>query len=391
MDKILNHSDVKQLKKWLSNPQWIQSDPFKRSALLKKEKIPTEIIPLLSSILDLQIKAKEKLGVDRPLLVDRLALEQASAKWISDYKNSLLPKSSKIVDLCCGLGGDSLHLNDFQSLIGIDLSLARLEMFKFNLDHKDSIQCIRGNALYPIINKKLDFLLCDPDRRSQENKSRNWNPDDLRPNFDELARWESSFSGCLFKLSPSLDWKSLPIKGDIDFLGKPKECNEALIRKGTLAAEEPTLRAVIKDETPLIAPWKAVLEANPTLANSLNDYLIEPSKTCIRSGINRWYAQQNSYEVIHPDIAYLTGDTPIDSPYFTSFKVVGVGSGNDKKLKQFVKQHNAQVIEVKKRGANIDPATELQKLKKVKGEIPMTLFFTQTLKGHIFVLTKRLV
>ncbi len=384
---MLKTLDFTKIDALLNSDVLRQLSPLQRPKALKAREVAQEHIASLSALIDLQLPAQGKLQIQQTLLVDRLALEQSSAGWISQYKNKLLPEGSNIIDLCCGMGGDSLHLHRAHSILGIDLSIERLKMFQYNMRHYSHRYPLQSDATLPAIKRKADILLCDPDRRSADRR-RNWNPDDLCPNLQQIEHWLSYFDGALLKLSPSLNWKSLEIKGDIDFLGGSRDCREALIRRGSMASAEPTLRAVVHDCGSMEAPWRDVLSAQPEIVPTPQSFLSEPAKVLIRSGLNRWYAAQNGHALFHNDIAYLNSEKPIPHPLFKNYPIIAWGPANSNKIKQALSKHQLRVVEVKKRGSDKDPAQELKKWRKIHSDgAPAFLFYTQSSSGHLFLLT----
>ena len=67
--------------------------------------------------------------------------------------------------------------------------------------------------------------------------------------------------------------------------------------------------------------------------------------------------------LIDPTIAYLTSDTPADSPWLSSYRIDEVLPFNLKKLKALLRTRGVGRVVVKKRGSPIEPETLARQLR----------------------------
>ena len=87
-------------------------------------------------------------------------------------------------------------------------------------------------------------------------------------------------------------------------------------------------------------------------------------------------------------IAYLTGDDAVTSPFVQSFRVREVLPADTKKLARALKERGIGILEIKKRGVDVDPAALRQSL-KLKGEESATLIMTRVGGSRVAVLADR--
>ena len=89
-------------------------------------------------------------------------------------------------------------------------------------------------------------------------------------------------------------------------------------------------------------------------------------------------------------IAYLTGDDAINSPLLDRFAVAEVLPMDTKTLSRNLNERGVSAVEIKKRGAHIEPDVLRKKLKLSarKGK-SITVIATPLLGKHSFVLAQR--
>jgi hypothetical protein len=124
----------------------------------------------------------------------------------------------------------------------------------------------------------------------------------------------------------------------------------------------------------------------PAPTGELGQYIHEPDNAVIRSHLINLLAEQTNTHTIDPQIAYLTGNDNITSPWLKSYKIEQVLPFDRKQLKAYVKANDIGTLEIKKRGADITPE-ELRKELSPKGKNKATLIVTRIGDAHraIFV------
>ena len=176
-------------------------DEWGLSRELLKTDLPPERRRVVAEAVRLFPKIKKKFRTDAFLVADALALMQASGADVGRRKAAILAgKGERVLDVCCGMGGDSIHLPPEVRVEGIDLSEARLEMFRFNHARMRGGAEIRREDAEGI-DASGALVLVDPDRRDPDDRSRNWNPANLSPSLEATLRVAAGASGALVKSS----------------------------------------------------------------------------------------------------------------------------------------------------------------------------------------------
>jgi hypothetical protein len=92
--------------------------------------------------------------------------------------------------------------------------------------------------------------------------------------------------------------------------------------------------------------------------------------------------------MLRHDIAYLTSDDLAPTPFASAFRVLEELPTKESDLRASLAQRGIGVLEIKKRGADVDPAT-LRKRLKLKGDASGTLVLTRIGARHVALLVER--
>jgi hypothetical protein len=88
-------------------------------------------------------------------------------------------------------------------------------------------------------------------------------------------------------------------------------------------------------------------------------------------------------------IAYLTSDEPKTTPFATGFRVLETLPYQERDLKRALRERGIGVLEIKKRGVDVDPAT-LRKRLSLSGDNAATIVLTRIAGKHSALLVERL-
>ena len=89
-------------------------------------------------------------------------------------------------------------------------------------------------------------------------------------------------------------------------------------------------------------------------------------------------------------IAYLTGDNLPDSPFYDRFEVLAVTNLRAKAISAELRTRGAGSVEIKKRGADINPDDLRKSLKLGGGDEQLTVIATRVDGRHRAIICRRL-
>lgn len=373
------------------------------------------------------------------LLCDKLALEQSTAQDIGRWKSNLWPSGAEatgktVHDLCCGMGGDSFFLPSELNVVGVDLDENRLAMYRYNcgiMRGTDAGKVLQADAR--TVNSgaatagenRADYFTIDPARRAIDGE----NQRDLRnltPTFAEVLEIATHYKGGMAKLPPGYPTEEIPADCEVIYIGSHSDCRECLLLFGELAKNPGKVRAVMVDKNGNLvktagdtaAEWCGTLTEIQARSNKnaekdlpgcersfrnatsdsdlpvgdLAKFLSEPTALLIRSHLFGSVAQAASPDahLISEGIAYVTSDSPLPSPAFTSYEVIDHSEISSSAVRAMLKKHDIGKLTLKLRGVKLDPDAEIKRL-KARGKNEAILFYTRVAGEKVAILAKKIV
>ena len=113
-------------------------------------------------------------------------------------------------------------------------------------------------------------------------------------------------------------------------------------------------------------------------------YLYEPDPAVLRAGLVTTLGSRLDAYQLDEDIAYLTGERFVETPFARSWKINDWFPFQLKRLRAYLRQRNVGSVTVKKRGSPIQPEELIHSL-KLKGDNSCVVVLTQ-LRGKPVVL-----
>jgi hypothetical protein len=232
---------------------------------------------------------------------------------------------------------------------------------------------------------RFEALFFDPARRElhgpkKATTQRHFDPANYLPNYNFcIENAKTKPTG--IKLGPGHDKKQIPEGTEAQWVSVDGDLVEMSLWFGKVAREKVARSALLikgdfKDE--INSPNSN--SASAPLAK-LGRYVYEPDNSLIRSGLIAEFSEPVGLTLISPDIAYLSSDTRIHSPWMKGYEVIDDLVFDRKRLKAYVRENDIGILEIKKRGSDISPE-ELRKQLAPKGAGAATLIVTRVGDAH---------
>ena len=136
------------------------------------------------------------------------------------------------------------------------------------------------------------------------------------------------------------------------------------------------------------AELTAVADSPDVELGELGEYLYEPDGAVIRARLIGDLARGIDARMISDQIAYLSTDTAVDTPFAVGFRITETLPLDEKAIKRRLQALGIGTLEIKKRGVDIDPAQFRAKL-SLKGNDDATLFLTRVAGKRVALLAQR--
>jgi hypothetical protein len=289
-----------------------------------------------------------------------------------------------VADLGCGIGADAIALAALElGVVAVELDEVTAAVAAYNLAPFAGARVEQGDALDADL-AGVGGVWLDPARR--RGGSRLPDPADWSPSLDwafDLAR--SLPTG--IKLGPGLDRALIPDGLEAQWVSVDREVVELVLWSGALA--RPGVgRAALVLGAHGSAELTAAADSDDAETGPLGDYLVEPDGAVIRARLIGDLARRLDGRMLDDTIAWITTDTPPQTPFGAAFRVLERFPLDVKTLKRELAARGVGRLEIKKRGVDVDPA-EFRTRLNLRGEAEATLVLTRLAGARVALLAER--
>ena len=367
----------------LTLDQTITEATFLAHATKLRKHYPADGVTAALETVILRHAASTKFCHADKLYFTREALEQATPEIVSRYRAAQFGQIKHVADACCSIGSDALMLAQLSHVTAVDLDSLRLAIAHANADALNLTERI---TFMQADVTTLDFADCDgiffdPARRS--NGKRIWHVEQYMPPLSTIQRWNHAPLRAA-KVAPGIADDQIPPDANVEFISLVGELREACmwwgrsfgdldrgVRVATLLHADHQIQQIIADPA-----------GEPSAVMPPRRYLYEPDPAVIRAHAIADLAAMLNASQIDPDIAFLSSDDLIATPFADVWEIIDVMPFNLKHLRQYLRERDVGTLTVKKRGPPIMPEQLIQQL-KLKGTHSQTIVLTQVQKQPV--------
>jgi SAM-dependent methyltransferase len=310
----------------------------------------------------LRKRAQAKFRSADAMFFTREALEQSSSEPVATHRAQRLQGYGSIADCCCGIGGDALAFAAAGSnVIAVDRDPLRLALVRANaeaLGFGGQVSVLERDLLLEP-PPAAEAIFCDPGRRAEGR--RRFAVEEYEPPLSHILNWRERQAALAVKLAPGVDHAALPADAEIEFVSLNGELKEAVLWCGPLVttARRASVLVMRADFSflrySLTSSVPSVINSTPNTQHStLSHYLYEPDPAIIRAGLVTDLAAQIGAHQIDPEIAYLTAEERIETPFARAWQVHEWLPFSLKRLRARLRELDTGPVTVKKRGSPLD-------------------------------------
>ncbi|WP_347754459.1 class I SAM-dependent methyltransferase [Agrococcus sp. ProA11] len=361
-----------------------RTDVVREVSRLRAEGHDPRLVAAVLTQARLRRRAKVKFGeFASGMLFTEAGLEQATRLRVAAHHAGRMRQAgiASVADLGCGIGADALAF----ATLGLQVTAVERDevtaaIAMYNLAAW-SATVVHGDALETPID--VEALWFDPARR--DDRRRLSDPGDWSPALDRVfARAAEQPAGV--KLAPGIDRSLLPSDAEQQWVTDGLETVEAVVWTGRLARPGIARSALVLSDAG--AAELAGEPAHPE-QGTLGDVLYEPAGAVIRAELIGALAERLGAAAISEGIAYLSGSAQHATPLAQAFRVRETMPLDERGIAKRMRALGIGELEIKKRGADIDPAAFRRRL-KLAGDERATLFLTRVGGRHRAILADRL-
>lgn len=336
---------------------------------------------------ELRSRGKAKFKKSQQMFFLRKQLEQSTNEAISFYKSRRFKKMNRVVDLCCGIGGDAIGLAQHCDLTIVDLDPEVVTIAEKNVQAYGFSATRMACDVMDIDVNSFDAFHIDPDRRVEGNrstKSEFFCPE--KKQLDSMAQKNPNFA---MKLAPATrPWMD---QCEREFVGFDRECKQQIIWSGELS-EQMGIRATTLDPSgnPTETFFEEVADENDgdISIGEHQKFVYDPHPCLVASRLVNAFGRRNGLSRLTYNTVYLTGDQLLKSSFVQCFEVIETCVLDDSLIKKMLDRHDVGHLELKKRGVELDVMKRFAKI-KCTGTQSATLILAPTDEGLRGLLCQR--
>ncbi|MPZ99076.1 MAG: methyltransferase domain-containing protein [Dehalococcoidia bacterium] len=350
-----------------------------------RRRLPAASTRAALALADGRRSATPKFADAARLYFDREAAEQASPELVAEHTSRRFSAARRIADLGAGAGADTLALARRAPVLAVDRDTARLAMLRANVAVRrltERVEVLEAD-LSSLALPDVDAVWLDPSRRGPG--GRVLDPARWSPTLEVALGIASSVAGSGIKLAPGIDVTLLPEDCELEFVSLGGRLVEAVCWLGNLAG--PRRRVTV-------LPAGAMLDGDPdTGATTIGEpgrYLFDPDPGVGRAGLIDVLASRLDAWKLDEQIAYLSGDRPVESPFVRRFAIEAWLPFSERALLDRLRSLGAGRVEVMRRGSPVETnALELRLNRALTGGEVWTVALTRFRGAHVAILGRR--
>lgn len=355
---------------------------------------PKKIAEALGELSALRRRATTKFSRGLDMFFTKEQLQQSSSEAVARHRAERFRRAGaeEVWDPCCGIGADAIAL----ALAGIRVHASDREpsavhfalanTSEYGVAERIDVRELDCAAAPAEVGPGLLFL--DPSRR--RGSRRIMSPAEWSPDPASVAHLLEGRPGAGVKLSPAVDLDVLlatyPEPGEIEVISLRGEAKETIFWYGCLAGAEPRRATALPSGESYAGPPRPQADSG-----DFGAYFYDPDPALVHAGLLGAFAAEHGLRTVDPEIAYLTGDTAVLSPFLDSFRVLAIETLDPRRMRKLLRDLEVGSLEVRKRGiAERQLALEQRLLPQSFGARRATLLAARVGDRHLGIVAEPL-
>ena len=350
-----------------------RDDELRMSAELRA-RYPAELVVDALAQHELRMLARAKFGRAGEMFFTRAGLEQASSELVARHRADRFAGQGRVADLCCGIGGDLIALAAGADVLAVDRDPLHLRMARANA----GVHGVAGGLTTVEADVRdadltgVQAVFADPARRSDRGRLRTGSSE---PPLDWCLSLAGRVGPVAIKAAPGLARETVPAGWELEFVAVGRELKEAV-------AWSPALATTARRATILPGGY-TLTRSQPDQASpdqvevrGPGEFLFDPSPAVTRAGLVKELAVLIGAWQIDDQIAFLSADAPVETPYARTLRVIDSAPWDQKRLPARLRALDIGAVDIRRRGLAGD-VDRLHKQLKLSGARRATLVMTR--------------
>jgi hypothetical protein len=340
-----------------------------RVGALMRRDYPAELVTAALGQHELRRRAQAKFTRAGRMYFTRAGLEQATAEVIARHRATRYAGAAQVADLCSGIGGDLIALADGREVIAVDRDPLHLRMAGLNADAygvADAVTPVHSDVREVDLSG-VDAVFVDPARRAGGHRMRTGDSD---PPLSWSTSLVDRVAAVGIKAAPGIDHDAVPAGWEVELIADRRDLKEAALWSPALATTSSRATILPAGNVLLPLPGDAVPCRDP------GQFLLDPNPAVTRAGLVEDLARSLGAWKIDPQIAFLSSDQPLRTPFARTLRVLDSGPWEQKALTPRLRALDVGSVDIRRRGlaGNVE---DLHRQLKLQGTRRATLVMTR--------------
>lgn len=335
---------------------------LKVSEALRGEHAPERVALALTQV-GLRDAARAKFADADRLLLTREGLEQATSDRIAAHRATRYESYPRIVDLCCGIGGDLMALAALpgeRALTAVDIDPVHLALAVHNAGVEAPDRPVRA-VRDDVRNVRIDpgdAVFIDPARRDTRGRMGGYASE---PPLEWVVALAERAASVGVKAAPGIPHQLVPEGWELETIALGPDLKEAVLWSPSLAFGPRSATVMDDDGVHRLMP----LGGEPVTIRepAAGAWLLDPNPAVTRAGLVGDLARSVGAQKIDDEIGFLVLNHDVDSPFARSMRIIGSMPWHEKQVKRFLREIDAGAVDIRRRGLAGDVAAITKRLR----------------------------
>jgi SAM-dependent methyltransferase len=330
---------------------------------------PAEMVAAALTLVSVRERATAKFTRAADMWLTRPGFEQASSEPIARYRAARFAGFERVADLCCGIGGDLIGLASVSEVTAFDrdplhLACALANAAVYGVDAR--VSGVEADVTVSDLGR-FEAVFIDPARRSERGRLAS---SQTEPPLTWVFALADSIAPVGIKAAPGIERDIAPAGWELEFIADGRNLKEAALwspelatapRRATLFPEGISFLAYPGDPVPVLPPGGFLLDPNPAIT---------------RAGLVQDLARTIGAWQIDPEIAFLSTDQPVVTPWARTLRVIASMPWRIKDVSAALRVHGIGAVDIRRRGLAGD-VEAIRKQLKLSGSGRATVAMTR--------------